>query len=755
MRSSVDGFSSDLVSGSQVGNTPGWTFMNSGFFDPAFTQAASPIEFRLYLYTDSPSYTDFLRLDDLIFYGSTTNLPAGVQQLGVYATADAAEPSTAGAFALRRGGNVGSPLTVNYTLGGTAVNGVDYQTLSGTTNFAAGVTNIVVPIVPIDNNVIDPGKNVVLTLAANAAYTLVASSATVAITDDDAVSVSVTNSIPVAYEAGPVPGEFKLSRVGKTNSLLTVYYTLTGTATNGVQYQMLSGSASFAANSTTATIPVTPIADGIPSLPRTVVLTLTTNPGPLTYLLAAPTEATVTIIDDNDAAQLNVVATDTNAYERVASLTGALTIERFGNSNSTFTAGFVLGGAAVLGVDYTASATGSVSFAAGEISRTIVIAPIDNSLLDGDRPVILTLQSGSGYSVGPSSSATTVIVDDELPAETVFWSDNFDSGTSGPNYSVVWYGQNGVQDYLLDYGFDYGVAGITNAPGSTNTVGLKLTANKNDALASTAAVNAYPNGQFFTNDFALRFNLLCNYGNLNGEKVLFGINHSGTATNYVNWIGANQVPVDAVPAGDGIYAQIVINFQALPIVGLLAVTNGSSPSMVAYAQPADLGQLLQSPPFGAPGTLGNTNDSPNKTWVGVELGQVGNVVTLKLNNTTVLQFTNTTAVTNGNVMLGYNDQFPSIGSADGYALIENARVVRLETSVTQPVITQIDVAGGTVTIDFTGDVADLPGQFKLQSSATVNGTYVDDLSAGITGGSGSYQATTAASGQARYYRIRR
>jgi hypothetical protein len=65
------------------------------------------------------------------------------------------------------------------------------------------------------------------------------------------------------------------------------------------------------------------------------------------------------------------------------------------------------------------------------------------------------------------------------------------------------------------------------------------------------------------------------------------------------------------------------------------------------------------------------------------------------------------------------------------------------------------VAGGTVTINFTGGGSDTPGQFALQSSATVNGVYADDNSANITGSGGTFQATTAVSGATRFYRIRR
>ena len=70
-------------------------------------------------------------------------------------------------------------------------------------------------------------------------------------------------------------------------------------------------------------------------------------------------------------------------------------------------------------------------------------------------------------------------------------------------------------------------------------------------------------------------------------------------------------------------------------------------------------------------------------------------------------------------------------------------------------ITSISVAGGTVTIDFTGGSADTPASFVLQGSATVNGTY-GDLSATMSSlGGGNFRATIPVAGAANFYRIRR
>src|SRR5262249_27396855 len=69
--------------------------------------------------------------------------------VGVESTANATEPSTPGNFRFTRTGDTSAALTVNYTIGGTAVAGTDYQALSGTATFAAGSATVDVPVTPI------------------------------------------------------------------------------------------------------------------------------------------------------------------------------------------------------------------------------------------------------------------------------------------------------------------------------------------------------------------------------------------------------------------------------------------------------------------------------------------------------------------------------------------------------------------------------------------------------------------------------
>jgi hypothetical protein len=68
-------------------------------------------------------------------------------------------------FTVRRFGDASAALTVNYGIGGTASNGVDYAALPGFATVPAGAAYTLIPIVPIDHGTSSPPKTVVLTLS--------------------------------------------------------------------------------------------------------------------------------------------------------------------------------------------------------------------------------------------------------------------------------------------------------------------------------------------------------------------------------------------------------------------------------------------------------------------------------------------------------------------------------------------------------------------------------------------------------------
>ena len=105
-------------------------------------------------------------------------------------------------------------------------------------------------------------------------------------------TVTITAPDPDAFEFPADPGKFSIKRVGCTDSDLSVFYAISGTATNGVDYRRLSGSATIRSGTPKAAITVKPIDDGIPGPDETVILTLSPDHN---YIIGSPNTATVRI----------------------------------------------------------------------------------------------------------------------------------------------------------------------------------------------------------------------------------------------------------------------------------------------------------------------------------------------------------------------------------------------------------------------------------------------------------------------------
>jgi glucose/arabinose dehydrogenase len=99
--------------------------------------------------------------------------------------------ATTGFFSVRRTGSTASSLTVNYTVGGSASHGVDYNSFPGNVIIPAGASSANIVILPNDDLTVEGNETVVLTLGSHAAYTIGSpASATVTITDNDGSVVS-------------------------------------------------------------------------------------------------------------------------------------------------------------------------------------------------------------------------------------------------------------------------------------------------------------------------------------------------------------------------------------------------------------------------------------------------------------------------------------------------------------------------------------------------------------------------------------
>jgi outer membrane protein assembly factor BamB len=108
--------------------------------------------------------------------------------------------------------------------------------------------------------------------------------------------LSVAAAIRFASEGGTDRGRFTITRIGGSSNALSVGYVLSGTASNGVDYVRLSGTALFDAGVRSTDVLVTALRDSLVEDEETVVLTLTPHS---TYHVGMSNTAVVTIHDSH------------------------------------------------------------------------------------------------------------------------------------------------------------------------------------------------------------------------------------------------------------------------------------------------------------------------------------------------------------------------------------------------------------------------------------------------------------------------
>jgi hypothetical protein len=225
--------------------------------------------------------------------------------------------------------------------------------------------------------------------------------------------VSITVLDGAAAEVGADPGTVRFTRTGDLSVPLSASYTLSGSAINGTDYSLLGTTVSFGIGQATVDRVVTPVSDSASEGDETVVFTLVAQPG---YDLGETTAGTITIAD-TPIPRVSVVAIDPAASETtgVAGVdTGTFQFTRTGDVSAPLVVNFLRTGTATFGAaggDYTGVGT-SVTFNAGQATRTAVVTPAEDTLVEGSETVIVTLVDGASYDLDPLATTATVTITD-------------------------------------------------------------------------------------------------------------------------------------------------------------------------------------------------------------------------------------------------------------------------------------------------------------------------------------------------------
>ena len=299
--------------------------------------------------------------------------------------------------------------TVNYTIGGTAVNGTDYQTISTSVVFEIGETIKTVQILPIDNDIVASSKTISLTLVENEDYERLTTNAVIGtIVNDDVIpEINLSVSPSSVNENEWTPLVYTFTRTLSTSRSVSVSYSIGGSAVNGIDYQTITTSVVFEIGETTKTVQVIPINNNTIASNKTVSLTLNSGEG---YSVGTSSSATGTIVNDDTISVISLSVSPSSVEEN----SGQSLVYTFARAaGDAITVNYSIGGTAVNGTDYQAIET-FIDFETGEVAKYLYIRPINNDFVNQNKTVILTLASGVGYIIGTTTSVVGTIVNDDI-----------------------------------------------------------------------------------------------------------------------------------------------------------------------------------------------------------------------------------------------------------------------------------------------------------------------------------------------------
>jgi hypothetical protein len=208
-------------------------------------------------------------------------------------------------YTFTRNGITSNAQTVNYAIGGSAINGNDYSSIGSSVTFAAGSSTATVTVAPTADNNFEADETVLLSLASGAGYTIgTTTPVTGTIANDDA-SVSLAVSPSTVTEDGATNLLYTFTRAGASSNALSVNYTVSGTATfnsdysqtGATAYTTTTGTITFAAGASTANLSLDPSTDLLLEADETISLTLLPGTG---YSVATSAAVNATILN-NDA----------------------------------------------------------------------------------------------------------------------------------------------------------------------------------------------------------------------------------------------------------------------------------------------------------------------------------------------------------------------------------------------------------------------------------------------------------------------
>jgi hypothetical protein len=322
----------------------------------------------------------------------------------------------------------GQAISVDYaSANGSATAGSDYAAVSGTLNFAAGETTKTITVNITDDNLFEGSENFIINLSNPSNAVIGTPTGTGTIVDNDSAPTVSSISSPSITEGGNLVYSVALSNPSTTVTSLA--YSLGGggaeaadigtpTFSDGVILD--AGNLIIPAGVTSFTVTVPTVDDVLHELTETLPLTIDGVTG-------------VGSILDNDAVPL-VSVNSISVNESAGTATFIVSLSA--PSSQAISVDYAsANGSATAGSDY-AAVSGTLSFAAGETTKTITVSITDDNLFEGSESFTIQLSNPTNSMLGTATGTGTIVDNDSAPTVSSISSPSI---TEGGNlvYSVT------------------------------------------------------------------------------------------------------------------------------------------------------------------------------------------------------------------------------------------------------------------------------------------------------------------------------
>ncbi|WP_456359977.1 putative Ig domain-containing protein [Xanthomonas translucens] len=362
-------------------------------------------------------------------------------------------------------------------------------------------------------------------------------------------------------------------------------------------------------------------------------------------------------------------------------------------SVSALSIGFSVGGTATSGTDY-ATVNSPLVIAAGQTSGTITVNPTPDTTVEPDETVVISLNAGTGYTVGSPNNATGTILNDDQPALSIndVSVNEGNAGTTNATFTVSLSQPAGAGGVSFD---------IATADG-TATAGV-------DYVAASLTGQTIPAGSS-----TATFTVLVNGDTLNEPNETFFVNVS-------NPVGAT--------IGDGQGQGTIVNDDAIPALSIddVSVNEGNSGTTTAtftVSLSAASGQTVTVNYATADGTATAGSDYVARSGtLTFAPGTTAQGVAVTVNGDTTVEPNETFSVS----LSGASNA--TVARATGTGTINNDDAVVTVGPASLPAATagtaysqNLSASGGTAPYTFAVSAGTLPAGLTLNAAGVLSGT---------------------------------